>query len=421
MRNNRQAERPKFKIDFDRFKDVGTKFRESISRGSESLKDMATRGGEHFRKSTDAVKEKMSTFVGSTMDPLVSHASNFMKDSGKFMEGFKLNFGSGVRERRSADDERNNKRIPTLRVKEKETPCQTIENLKRLSESRVELRAPESIQYVPELAAQSCSQCGYELTDSVCKSCGAHQPQYVEYIEGEPVSFYPGAVQQQPREEPRYIYDRYGHRYLENNGNLRLVVPDYRQEAIVGSQPDFAGLADILNQNSEIMRQLNPFSGTDRMLPQPVDLADGAIDLIRDLARRDVEVEKPKTNENDDKKPSENLDDKKAEPERKTHAKRSQKEERKPKSIYQVLPMKHDGQNGKVVVKVYSDRTSNNDANGMNENQRVKAAERSVPTVRKFTKNTKEYEVLTFDHLSGANSDEEVQQILRRIHGKGNY
>lgn len=423
LRSHRQADAPKL-IDLDKLKDLHSKI--DLSKIHES-----------FKKTSDNMKERLSTF-GSSLDPLVSHASSIMSNSGKFLEGFKKNFGGEIRERREVRVDReqreNDRRIPVLRVKEKQMPCQTIESLKRLSESRVELQSPDSIQFMPELASKSdesekhteCRACGSRLDDSVCKSCGAHQPQYVEFIQGKPVSFYPGAVQEQPREDesPRYIYDRYGHKYLENNGNLRLIAPDYRQEAVVGSQPDFAGLADILSQNKEVMRQLNPLSGTDRLLPQPVDLAEDAIHYIHEIARR--ETEDNKTNEDEkrsDATESEKQNEKREKPVKNLEKREQNERKQKPKSMYQVLPMKYDGKDGKVVVKVYSAKDSawkknenRSEASHKHHEELVNTAQRPKPIVHKFKKNQKEFEVLSFDTYSN-NSEEEIREIIKHVHG----
>lgn len=486
LRNNRQIELPKLGLDLDGFKDFTSKFdlkdlssklnldkltsnfnldglKDFTSKIDLSrFRDITSRGSDSLRKASDAAKEKFST-LQSTLDPIVSSANNFMQDSGKFMEGFKLNFALPVRERRSVDDDEekrrrseNDKKIPVLRVKERPSTCKTIENLKRLSESRVSLRAPESIQYLPELAStqsedseewKHCHSCGSQLNDSVCRSCGAHQPQYVEYIEGRPVSFYPGAMREERPEEsspekrvPRYIYDRYGHRYLENNGNLRLIAPEYGQEAMVGEPQGFDTLKQIVEENKEVIEQLNR-NGPNRMLPQPVDFAQDAIHFMHELARRDVE-----NNRTEDKQTTESkkaVDEPKADKEPKVnpksmgkHAKDTRKQ--KPKSMYQILPMKYDGHDGKMVVKVYSakDNSWKTDDDALKRDDDTKksewqpelteqsqeqwshsdTADRSKPTVNKFNKNNKEYEILTFDHYSG-NSEEEIQQILDHLHG----
>lgn len=408
---------------------------DAAARGRENFRGTAARAGDTLKKISDTTKDGL-TNLGSTLGtftkPMLDHASEFMK-----------NFGSSspsTRRRRSTSDDRTeaDKRIPVLRVKQHETKCDEYEQLKRLSESRVELRAPEmKSSYADKY--NHCYVCGAELTSEMCK-CGAHQPQYVEFIDGKPVSFYPGAVQKDSTvDSPRYVYDRYGHKYVERSGGLHLVTFDYQKEPIVKRKaenvPDYDCLAYIMHENKEIMRQLNPFPGTHRIVPETTDLVDDAIHYVKDLARRDVTDEKKTDDEKSERKTDEERVDEKertderdeddkrrsddnAEEKSDDRAKRSENSKRtsKPESVYQVLPMKYDGKDGKVLLKVYSSN-DDNESRDWTKNAQEKESVRSEPTVKKFSKNNKDYEVYSFNRY-GMNTDEEVRQILRHLHGK---
>lgn len=377
---------------------------------------------------------QLGSTLGSVFDPSAMQdtfnqfADPFVQHATKLVEGFKQTFAVPTRRRRDTDV-----RMPMLRVKEYEggrdkSDKRSEDYSKYLTASRVELKPSEKQEWNMKEAekATQCHSCGTKLTESTCKRCGTYQPQYVEYIEGKPVSYYPGAVQAEstetPTAEPRYIYDRYGHRYLENsnNGNLRLVAPQYNdqyQEAIVAdqpspyyaSQPDYAGVADILNRNREVIAQMNRTPG--RLLPQPADYASGAIDLIRDLSRQ-TPIEKRETDEKEQK----------TEQRMTTEWKKDVRP--LPRSMYQIVPMKYEGKEGKLAVKVYSS-TKNSDKTKPSETTTTETEsnntnERSEPTVRKFTKNNKQFEILSFDDYKST-SDEEIRGVLDHLHGKQNW
>lgn len=272
------------------------------------------------------------------------------------------------------------RQIPVLQVKER--PSENIENFKRLSDSRVELRAPECLRHSPELHSESndhedhkkCNKCGTHLIDeSMCQSCGMHQSKYFEYVNGEPVSYKPKTTEKRSSEstDPRYVFDRYGHRYLEHNGNLRLMAPESHRDEFVGSPPNYFGLRDVLDQNRDVMYDLN--RNGPRMIPRPSEYIQDTIRYIHELARRDTK-----------RTGSEN--------------KKSGDTKKKLKSIYQILPVRYDGNNGEMVMKVYSAKDRQDEYRG--NNQQTNVAEKSKPTVQKFRKNRKEYEILSFGNNS---------------------
>lgn len=399
-------------INGDRFRAHADRFRETVSK--------LTGGGGGGGSDSGDTKLGASLDISSLRDRFSSIAEPFVSHATKVVENFTQNFGLPAvptrRRRRAAsmtEDERSemDKRIPMLRVKEYEVNRGKNDEIsKYTTASRVELKSRDQ--------QENCHKCGSKMTDTVCEKCGTHQQsthQYVEFIEGKPVSFYPRAQRPQmtteSRPAPRYIFDRYGHKYLENNGNLRLI------RDIVGEQPDFAGLADILDRNKEAIQQFNPAPG--RIMPEPIDIASDAIDLVRDLARREI-----KRADND--KP-----EKRSIAEYATEEK-TQKAEKQymPRSMYQVVPIHYDGKDGKLVVKVFSenDKTSS-EARQLRNDEATTAAiatakqhdmnmsDKSKPTVRKFNRDNKEFEILSFEDYKNS-SNEDIRQVLEHLHGK---
>lgn len=403
-------------INSDAVQQAATAIRQRVQQITAGRSDSGPTLGSALGSSSDrsAAREKFLSFA----DPIVARATQMVDD-------LRQNFAQTTRRRRDTD-----KRMPMLRVKEYESGRDKTENhSKFMSTTRVELKPSENQEKnLKEVEkATHCHSCGWKLMDSVCKRCGSYQPQYVEYIEGKPAAYYPGAtptkIDDYKPAEPRYIYDRYGHKYLENNGNLRLIAPQY-QEAVVSDQPDFAGLADILNQNREVIDQMNKAPG--RLTPQPIDIASDTIDLIRDLARRDT-----KTNENEDEKRS-SKDRQRREYEENSEYRMTTDEKKdewkSPRSMYQVVPMRYEGKDGKLVVKVYSaknDKTKSearqydehNDKSSESQPKSTNSNDKSKPTIKKYKKNNKEIELLSFEDYKNT-SNEDIRQVLEHLHGK---
>lgn len=369
---------------------------------------------------TDAIKDKISKIT----DPIIGHASNMIQNPDEFFQGFKENFAVPVsRSKRSVGDEAkessddndqdyasdesdeteeiNEKRYPMLKVKDPQMPCETITNLKKMSTTRVELRSPESLQYVPEL----------DIGDTV------ELPQYVEYVNGEAVSYQPRRFDEvkeksssDVRESPaaRVVFDRYGHRYFENNGNLRLVRPEY-QEAVVGAQPNFAGLADILNQNREVLDELNPLSDPTRLTPQPIEIGRDGIAVIRDIVRRNADYRYKVDDAKAELKKKKKFLEQKSKAEKDDAPKLELNEA--PKSIYQMFPMNVDDNEGKLLVRVYSAKDAKDVNHASDDRNQVKRPA-PRPAIRKMTRGNQDFEVITFDE-SPNSSNEEVQQIYQ--------
>lgn len=400
--------------------------------------------GDRIRAATSALRERMSTFaagssgsenLGSTLGSTVSQSIDSVSALRDRFAALADPLVSRIRDMASSVRSKRDLsgiRMPMLRVKEHDASSGSNRYTRYLN-SRVELKTPATQEKeLKEMEkATHCHSCGSKLTDSTCNRCGVYQPQYVEYVEGKPVSYYPGAVSEKKNDEkksdedrmPRYIFDRYGHRYLENDGNLRLIAPQY-QEAVVSDQPDFAGLANILSENRQIMDDLNRNGG--RLLPQPMDLVSDFTKLIRDMGRaRNADADRENRHEK-----------------RSTHAVEKQPIEKKdekttPRSMYQVVPMQYDGQDGKLVVRVYDDKNDKTKTDEVKtedvqskdeqtpktpitENKEEKTSTKEMPIVRKFNRHNKEFEILSFDDYK-TSSDEDIRRVIEHLHGKQSW
>lgn len=324
-----------------------------------------------MREKFTALAEPIGQFVGSIRDTIASSSSSRTKRDTTILS---------VKEYNPSNDQTRFSKYMNMNL------------------ARVELQTPEHHEVnIREMEkASHCHSCGSKLMDSVCTRCGSYQPQYIEYIEGKQVPFYPGAVQSnndQPQADSvastRYIFDRYGHKYLENEGKLRLV----------RNQPDYAGLADILNQNREVMQQLNPAAG--RLMPQPVEIVTDLTQLIRQLARNQGNAQME--NKNQEKRSTTTTS---------TIAD-------SPRSMYQVVPMQYDGKDGKLVVKIYDNQNemAPTTADETTYHDRTNMMEETPPTVKKFAKNNKEFEILTFNDYKGT-ADDDIRRVLEHLHGK---
>lgn len=395
---------------------------------SDAIQDLFSRDSP-FKAAVDRIRDRISKLrrndasestLSSTFD--TSSLRNKLSDrissiADFFTQNFALPPTRRRREATTTEAERRDlmdKRIPMLRVKEYEASPGNYDDLsKYTTTSRVKLsKADDQQETLRESdGIKHCHECGTELSSSVCTRCGSHQSQYVEYSTGKPVPFYPGAKSvTQPnvesRSPPRYIFDRYGHKYIENNGNLRLIVPQQHQEAMVGDQPDFAGLADILNANEEVIRQLNPAPG--RVMPEPMDIATDAISLVHDLANREPEKRSAKY---------ERAATAAAAAE---EGENEKKEERHfPRTMYQVVPMRYEGKDGKLVVKVYSSKSDNANTIPAAETAATDA-EKSKPTVHMLNKDNKQFEILSFEDYQNS-SNEDIRQVLEHLHGKQSW
>lgn len=369
---------------------------------------------EHLRNVAAAIRERAAARfapaaerVGSALTALRTNADQPPRPSlRERISTLAEPIVSMVRDSMASTRSKRDTTGPVLRVKEYNPLNEQTRYSKYMNRhlARVELPAPEQRETdIEEMEkASRCHSCGTKLTSSVCSHCGTYQPQYVEFIEGKQVPFYPGAVQPENQQSmtngptTRYIFDRYGHKYLENNGKLRLV----------RSQPDYATLAGIYQQNRDIIEQLNQSPG--RLMAQPVDVVADLTKMVREMSR--------------EPRHSSNLESKNQE-------KRSTTAD-SPRSMYQVLPMQYDGQDSKLIVKVYDNKhemdQTNNDEKLNDEHHETEMStddstntmeKTSSPTVQQFAKKDKKFEVITFDNHKGT-PDEEIRRILEYLHPK---
>lgn len=124
-------------------------------------------------------------------------------------------------------------------------------------------------------------------------------PQYIEFVNGQASAFSPisgraaAAAVPPLAPSPRYIFDRLGHRYLEHEGNLKLLAPPHIDAGpIIGSAYDggyrpvnFNQLENILDHNSEFIDATNQ-ADPGHLLQDPVELVMDALSFINDITTR---------------------------------------------------------------------------------------------------------------------------------------
>lgn len=397
-RMRRSTEDPKLGATFRQY------YTERMAGHRDQLQTLRTRTIDNFARTKQYASEQVSK-IKSRYSPILTKSSDFVK-------GFKKNFEKPVRprERRSIDETLDLKPLmPTLKVVENEQPCcPVIQDLKENSEFRSRNAQPEVLQYMPEVSENAddadtpkrCPQCGSHLSDSMCKACSgaseltATPPQYFRYVNGEAVPFVPGTTQSSSKRsvEPNFVFDRFGHKYEENNGNLRLIAPEFVADPQT-AQPNFEAFANIMNANAEVMHDLNPVPGG-RMLPPVTDLAKDAIDLVHDLERREAKYPH-----------------KQSEPEHLTS-----RVAHKRKSHYQIIPIHHENQTGTLISKMRSNdvKTDRSDAGESTTSQKNETDEAGL--LHKINQNNNEYEILTIDARNADDSTEEFDRIMKYLH-----
>lgn len=391
---------------------IKQRYTEKLSGHVDKLKTVKVKTVESFEKTKQYAQEQVAK-IKSSVSPIISKPS-------EFIQGFRKNFEKPVvpRARRSVTETPYTKPLmPTLKVVE--SHCPVIQELKDNSEFRSRIAQPDVLQYMPEVGVtvngaeyqKRCPQCGNHLAESMCRTCvkmaEAAQPQYFRYVDGVPVPFVPGTTQSSKRSAQAdfFVYDRFGHKYEENNGNLRLIAPEFAVDPQT-AQPNIEAFAEIINANREVMDDVNHFHG-DRMVPQPTDLASDVIDFVHDLARRDVKY--PQENAN---VPA---------PEQPTKPNNS-------KSHYQIIPIHHENRTGSLISRIYSNNgkvehsANDRQANGHHESNHkwtvadYKDETRKPISLQKINQNNKEYEVLTIDTQQSADSAEEFDRIMKFLH-----
>lgn len=368
--------------------------------------------------------EKTIQYAQEQVEKLKSNLSPAMPRATAFLTGFQKNFEKPVtpRSKRSTvmDTPPVKPVMPMLKVVENSNAipnpcCPVIQELRENSEFRSRVSHPDVLQFMPEVDVNAkddrnqkqCQQCGCHLSGSSCKICAnvpeTIQPQYFTMVDGAPVPFTPRTVQTTSKRSANtdyYVYDRFGHKYEENNGNLRLIAPDFTVDPQT-TQPNIEAFAQIMNANSEVIHDINQFHG-DRMIAPVTYLAADALDFVHDLARREVKY--VTKNEADQAPDSEQT-----------------KKVNNIKSLYQIIPIRHENKNGSLITKIPSNNASTDyqPANGNNESSRkwsTAAAAKNV-SLQKINRNNKEYEILMVDGpQQSADSVEEFDKILKYLH-----
>lgn len=290
-----------------------------------------------------------------------------------FLDGVRANFDGLNRSRRETEQAKPVADAQTAeqkQVRNEEIICPTIESLKKSGKMS---QNPDVLQYLPEVqhsgadvarSRKHCDECEKMLNMNPCRLCnGASksyhpaQSQYYEYVEGQPVSYIPGIEQHHvPMEHARgqehvadpqirYVYDRYGHKYLESNGNLRLVTPrgqHYMEENLARDPyvgvPNLSALNRILHHNREFI-DLNNNHG--RMIDEPVVVIRDGLKFIRDMMHKPNPVrESPSLAEIES---DEDVG----------HAREFRPKKDVNKQMYQVVPIMTDDKDGSLLVKIY--------------------------------------------------------------------
>lgn len=232
------------------------------------------------------IKEKRSNLPKLDLSPWTDRANKARQE---FVSNVNANFQGLNRNKRDANAEAKQQ------VRKETFYCPSCESLKYSEKIR---HMPEVLQFLPEveqkpLGRRKRQHCvGYGsppvMQAPYYESQGNNnyhsvQPQYFEYINGQAVPYIPGVRHYPPIYQPspeyydgenRYVFDRFGHKYLENNGNLRLIIPPNQFER-QPSQPNYPALNRIVSVNREFL-DLTNYHAPGRMMAEPIDaLRDG--------------------------------------------------------------------------------------------------------------------------------------------------
>lgn len=373
-------------------------FQDRINGHIETLRAIHGKTADKYEKTKQYAVEQVSK-IKSKFQPYASR-------SREFVQGFFKNFEKPVapRERRSVTETPNTTPLmPMLKVVENQKPsCPVIQDLKENSEFRSRIAQPDVLQYMPEVGVNvddetrptRCPLCHGAVSDSVCLACARAQqpaqPQYFRYVNGTPEPFVPGmgqSAQKRSAQSNFFVYDRFGHKYEENNGNLRLLAPEFGEDPQIG-QPNIEAFSRIMNDNAEVMHDVNPFPGSDRMISPVTDIAADGLDFIHDMARREAVYPQ----------------DEASSPLKRPYSR---------KSHYQIIPIRHENRKGSLISKL----SSNDDRIESSKS----AADRKdgteeKPSLQKITKNNNQYEILTIDTHQSEDSAEEFDRIMKFLH-----
>lgn len=410
----------------------------------------------------------------------------------KFMNGVRANFDGLSRDRRNADSRVQSDKVEMVadveaaeqkQVSNEVVFCPTIESLKQSKKLSMH---PDVLQFMPEVGENAantddqvlrtrkhCRDCGAIVNENLCDTCNGMsksyhptQSQYYEYIDGMPVAYIPGieqhhvamqspdAHEQIATPQERIVYDRYGHRYHESNGNLRLLTQPQSMlhpqadDTIVG-EANMAALDRILNHNQQFIADTNNHA-PGRMIDQPITVIRDGVQFIRDILHNPNPLRgSPDTVDDDDDVGM-------------AHEMRAKKDVTKQK--FSVVPIMTDNIDGSLLVKIYPTHqrkqremkqpaviesdpdvvNDNNDYNEKNNNDEIVvnangddenvpqtqtstqpdityadvdvSAQTTTTSVDEKSENKRNYEVLTIGGGEYDNLNDEVDQILRFIY-----
>lgn len=429
---------------------------------TEKLEELVSKKGEILNK----IKQKRSQRPAKLQLSLTSVTDKARQE---FMKGVKANFEGLERSKRSVDQQ------APLAVAEnaqaqvrKETFfCPTVESMKKSATLR---QMPEVLQYLPEVQQEPdltrmrkhCAECEMRRNSDPCRICGSSssyhpgQSQYFEYVQGQPISYIPGLQNQQPQQfeqesaqpQARYVYDRHGHKYLESNGNLRLIAPTYHMQQqttpdVLVGQTNIDAFSNILAHNQDFMGQTN-HNRPGRLLEEPVKIVRDGIHFLRDIMQNANPI---RSDTDGDTGSDEDLGTPHTEYRSKKHVSQG-------KSMYQIVPIKHGDRDGSLVVKIHPIKGQKptkmnkftaadlNDVKSSGDNgdkhleslmrhenvpnvsdedviesqTNAPTANAQTPRLTKTIHNNKKYEILTIDgDFAAVESAEEVEHILKYI------
>lgn len=281
-------------------------------------------GGQTKNFENNSENEKDDTTISKEIDlPM----SEFQKKAQKFMKNIGPKFKAATTNLRTKFEElltkahkndilKNhiiNKRStePTLRFYD--TDIQSIKKTDNL------VNAVHAIDMsdTKERKRKHCPTCKTETYP--CPTCPkkpiesklpqSSQSQYYEVVDGNKVAYTPDgrSLEEDIPVAPRYVFDRFGHRYCENNGKLKLVGPHnseieetapllgtgYHGPSPIGpSPPNFNVLQNILHNNQEIIDSTNG-DNPSQLIEHPVNLALDTLEFIKEIANKNSGKEYP--------------------------------------------------------------------------------------------------------------------------------
>lgn len=459
-----------------RIDDVHDRHEQFVGATRQRHEELRSRFDEHNARHQQRLKEMRSRFRTRSPDSSAPAQKN------EFDNGFSRNFEGQVepRAKRSTQNDISQKSAsPPSTNLSPPCLCSAIENLKIESKYNERLQTPEAFQYIPELQDSNRDDVK-ESSQKYSRHCQSNyeqdypfpqQSQYYEHSEGQLVPYTLGSTQQEQthragQTQPRYVYDRLGQTYMENDGKLRLMAPRYENTA---EPSNTEMIAEILNENHEVMDELNP-NPDGRFLPKATELIKDAGEYIHDIARRDVsriqvessndygenfgsdfiqiqgnkqnirvDIEKDESpiqyNGNEDiiaavkelpskpknvkRRPKLSSEEKQNRKNVDSDDEESDEIDLKTQRMYQVMPFQQDDRDGSVIVKIFSedenkddDKTEKKtgDKKPKNGNKIVQ-----IPKMQTVKKGDKEYDVLTIFEDPDTTSQEEVQRIIKHL------